>query len=51
MNHIKPMQYEIFNLTYLMLEIFGAFRQVLSVTMPALLLLQLAEIPQKFPRL
>ncbi len=51
MNHIKPLQYEIFNLTYPMLEIFGDFRQVSSVTMPALLLLQLAEIPQKFLRI
>ena len=51
MNHIKPIQNEIYNLTYPLLEIFGAFRQVSSVTMPALLPLQLAEIPQKFLRI
>ncbi len=51
MNHIKPIKYGIYNLTYPLLEIFGAFRQVSSVTMPALLLLQLAETPQKFLRI
>lgn len=51
MNHIKPIQYEISNLTYHLLGIFGDFSQVSSVTIPALLLPQLAEIPQKFLRI
>ena len=51
MNQIKPIKNEISHLSYPILEIFGAFRQVSSVTMPALLLLQLAEIPQNFLRI